>query len=812
MINLDILEEFGISPKGLKGVFKSGEGISPLEDTKRGKVNRLQKRISSRIKNGQETNIPKNRIYQALDTAWSSPFRQITPTLLQCLIDKDPGSDECQSILKSWEIDLDSVITEVPDPKTGKTRKVINAENFNKITVPLVRAYLFIAWSSMMNERNRHPFLSYEPVISDVMSRMQCDVITNRIEVMNQQYDYFSVVKQAAFQMLHYGHAIMFPEREWDFEEQWVKDGEAPASSDVNAGKESDSEENDETVKTPKGTRIKKVVVKEGIPYHVPHPSRTFWDEKCRPSTFNTDSGCEYAGYWRMLRYRDIINNPGYYNTDKINIGTQEWWTSMVPLFNMLYGQCTIKMPVPSSPAAGDRETKLGDQYYNEDMEDASVMVTEYFEKLNPKENGLGDYDGMVWFRFVIAGTDTIIYAAPLPYTGPIWFGYPGDENKTANPSLSLDVLPFQDQFTMLLTQHLLSVRQNLSNATFVDTDVVGQDWIDKIKNLGEKMWRVMNFIPFSGKKAMKSQSGVPMAFHSHRFQPLDTNGTLASMKVILDVMERVLGISSQEAGQAASHEQTQDEIQMIEKKGSERKAFTGIGLDQGIDAMELQVYRGLMAYGEAEFYAQVPMDRAVKDDDLAKMGFTFDDRHKPLAGDKRRTVKVKKSAIELHSFARSLGGNERTNTVEMAVALANALTGWLAGPLAAAIGPEQGIKMVNIIGRMAGFPRDFKLENATPQQSPEEQAMAIKQQLQGFIDEIKGEILGEVKHGLEPIIQADNQQDAELVRILQTLNLPPLPPHQEITNAPQPAPMPPGILEQGPGGPTPGMAPALVG
>ena len=125
--------------------------------------------------------------------------------------------------------------------------------------------------------------------------------MTDRVQMISQQYDYSSVLSQCVFQMLHYGQCFQFPKECWHSEKQIERD--------------KDGEE-------------KEVYTKEGIRYHMPHPSRTFWDVAHRPSTFNSDSGSRYSGYWTIQRYGEIESNSMYYNTDKISTGSIDWLTS----------------------------------------------------------------------------------------------------------------------------------------------------------------------------------------------------------------------------------------------------------------------------------------------------------------------------------------------------------------------------------------------------------------------------------------------------------------------------------------------------
>jgi hypothetical protein len=64
------------------------------------------------------------------------------------------------------------------------------------------------------------------------------------------------------------------------------------------------------------------IIVKEGLRYIIPHPSRQFIDLRYPATSFNTDSGCEYGGHWTVTGYGDILDNRMYWNRKKIFAGT----------------------------------------------------------------------------------------------------------------------------------------------------------------------------------------------------------------------------------------------------------------------------------------------------------------------------------------------------------------------------------------------------------------------------------------------------------------------------------------------------------
>lgn len=777
MIDKKLLEERGITAEGWKKWLAPEDKSPGAEGSRQEKITALRDRIRTRIQNGRDQNVANHKVYWAVDLAWDTPFRQVNPTLLQGLADKKFSSTEdVNKILTLWGFDLGSVLVDGEKDKNGIAVKRLDVPSFFNVFVPLVRAYVTIRWAKITNDRNRNPFFTFEPSINDLKSRMKCEALTHRMGVMASQYGYFNVFKQCVFQMLHYGRTLQFPEEEWHTEDQETADEKM-------AVKANGAIEKDEKKRMYRRVR-------EGIRYHMPHPTRTFFDESHMASTLNTDTGCDYAGYWRVKRYRDVEKVAAYYNKDKITVGDNGWATSAGAnaFFATVY-PCTMKFPSYTPPSQNDRETKLLNNYYGKHQMDAAVVVTEYFEKLIPSENGLGDYDYPIWARFVVAGDDTIIYAAPLCYRPVTWYGYDTDEARAENPSLSLEILPFQDQFSNLMTQYLLSCKQNLTNVTFVDTDPMGTDgpgFIEKLKNLGEKILRTRIFVPYSGMKARKSQHNIPNVFHSTAFAQLDTQSIVQAMKILLDTLERVLVMSSQEVAQAATHEQTKAEVTHISDQSSTRLVFTATPVDQGCEAWKQQLYEADMAYGSDDFWTQIPNDPPLSKEELEKMGFTWDEEDKSMPADNKIMVKAKRSAVQLLTFANRRDNMDRLNDPETAVSMLNALDNLLKGPMGPVIGADQALKIINLSAKLAGFPKEFKLENKAPAMKPEEKAAQEQQMLKQFSDEV----LQHVKEGMVPILDKIKEHDQAIGQIMQTIqaaNVPqPIP-----VNVPTPQPLP---------------------
>lgn len=677
MIDIDALKASGYSQDVLKEKFQK----DPPDE----KIKKLCDQVYAHIKDGVTYNIKQSRLYYALDLAWNSPFRQTTPTLLHSLKGKDSDDKTVQSALQDWGASW--MIDEINSLK-GEQPKKLNIPEFFSIFVPLVRSYVTVRWARIVNDRRLVPFFKYEPVKNSKKNRAQCEVVTDRVERISVGYDYQSVFQHSVFHCLHYGQSLMFPRESWHSECQ------------EKASKKSD--------------KYEEVIVKEGLRYHIPHPTRTFYDLNYPLYTINTSTGCAWAGYWGINKWGEINGCGDYYNLDKVSYGGVDWLTGATGWTNFLatvMGGTALNFPTPTSITQDvnvqlDRETQAS--LYSSNDHDKSVVVSECFELINPKEAGLYDYDYKVWHRFVVANATTILYCEPLPYVPVVFFGYDTTGNHAIHSSLSLEVLPFQDHFGNLLSQYILAVKQNLANITFVDSTQANNSVLERIRNMGRRLYEALNFETYDSRQSRVAQKEIKEVFQSFTFPRSNTQEIAEAMRQLLDILERVLVLSSQEVGAAGSHEQTAEEIRNIASFTSNRLQFTANAFDRGMNAWKRQVYEGLMAFGEPELYAT--LQNPISKDELEKLGFTVESHDNDSVG--YAVVKIDKSAIELDEFAANRDTGDRVNNTAGASAMTQALGIAIGNPMtAAAIGAEQALEALNYIGEMAGVPRDFRLK-----------------------------------------------------------------------------------------------------
>ena len=335
---------------------------------------------------------------------------------------------------------------------------------------------------------------------------------------------------------------------------------------------------------------------------------------------------------------------------------------------------------------------------------------------------------------------------------------------------------------------------------TFVDTDQVPKDMIDKLQNWGEKLFRSLNFMPFSSRQNKFAQSDVREAFNSVRFTALDTNGIIGAMRQVIDMLERLLVISAQEVAQVASHEQTAEEVRTVAGTTTTRLAFTATAVDDAMLAWKEQLYKGLMAYGEEEVYAEI--NSGYTPEQINDLGFTVEEEDFDRSG--LMGVRGKKTALDLEVIGSYRDTIDRVSDKEFAAALTQ-LFQMISNDqeIRQSIGVDQILDVVNQIGTMLGLPKDFRLQKLEAEGGGQpEQA----DQMAAVAEEIRNSIINEVGEALKPLAESTQQNSSMIQQIVDVIKggpQPPSPQQYDTNNAiPSGDPAPAGNPEVAPTGP----------
>lgn len=727
MVDIKYLKSKGIWSGAYKPIFTAERADQPP------RIRKLIDLLSRRVTQGRTMNLQEWQSYHAIDIACEVDYNQSIPTLVQNIVSRNLDRDQTLQALKDFGLSNDELFLKVQDDR-GVTQNVPNAPVLYQMLVPIVTAYCKTVLGQIYNERNTVPLLRYQPLKETTRNRILTEIITFIVQTISTNYGYAAVLRQGLDQMLRYGLALSFPLEEWHCEKQ-VVDGET-------------------------------ITVKEGIRYAWPHPTKMSYDLSHPLTSLNTNTGTGWLNHWRVLTYGDILDNPIYWNRRKIFCGTNWFQSPMAGNYFSEIFPCTMEFPCPNWGRA-DREQKAN--WYTTADRDKAVFVTEQFFNLIPSVWGLGDYKYPVWHRFTMAGDDTVLWAAPCAYV-PSWFlGYDYDQNAARNPSLALQLLPWQHQIGNIVSQILLTAKQNLLDVTYYDTNAVDLKDIKRFENLGERRYRGKIFIPYDSLKARMAQYSQKDAFIPVPTRFNSIQEMMQALPMCLNLMERILQITAQDTGAAASHQQSKAEILQTGGASKNRRALTACAADEGTDAWKRQLSDGFGAYGDAGVSAQVSAEIEDLDTHLAEIGFKTRGK-----GEDKVSVTGHKRALKLEAFAATSQAPQQSNDKEIAQALMLGVQNVSTQEgLAKEVGVKNILRMIERAVILSGGPKDFKLPiskdaKGQPQITPE-MAQALQQLQQSILQTVEEKVVkpsAEATHKIQSEVDALNQTVASLQKI----------------------------------------------
>lgn len=139
------------------------------------------------------------------------------------------------------------------------------------------------------------------------------------------------------------------------------------------------------------------------------------------------------------------------------------------------------------------------------------------------------------------------------------------------------------------------------------------------------------------------------------------------------------------------------------------RIELTNSFVEDGLYAWKKQLYDALMGYADQQIYAQVPSIPTMTPELIEDAGFNVVES--VGSGSTKTQVKGPKKALYLEGFTSAREGESRINNPEVAASMAQVMQVMMANPMTMmAIGPQQAIDIYNMIIRIAGLPREFKL------------------------------------------------------------------------------------------------------
>lgn len=730
MVDFDILKQAGTTNERLREILTASmpDKSKKTPKDKKAKIERdvkhrekIEKLINSRLKEHIVFTMRNHHIYSSVDLAWdSAPINKQTIPLIM-YAQKRLSLDSCVTELSKLKVSDKFVRKSESGQPTG-----IDLPKFFETNINLVRSLITRRLSAQANKYNNlYPFFKYDPRATTATARLKGDVLSQRMDIMADQYDYRHFQTQCIRDMMLYGHCVAFPRASWEKEVHWQKKNLSEEFQGGDLEKESR-------------------VVKEGLSWINPHPSRVFWDHNYPLSSLNSDSGAEYVGYWEVLKYKDVAGNPAYFNRASVSYTdfTTGMFGSNSSYWSQYYSAISAPPRMDDLTSHNDRRNLIGQ--YNSEYADASIFVSEFYWKIIPKEYGIGDYPYPVWVHFKIASESTIIFAEIMPSSPAAVYSFNENDNRLVNISIAHELMGFQDQLTNLFSQLLETVKADLFAVAVLNSDIFpddaeGQALASEFRATmkGENFYATTHVLEtsFSRLRELGIDTNADNVFKVVR-SGANTNlqAIFNSIVQVMSMAERLLALSPQEQGQPSPRETSATEVQVIANTTESVYGFISDSIDEGRAAVKRICYESLVVCGSNHIY--LPVLNRYPSAVVEAAGFKVadaGDMFDPQA-ERRYTVIGEKHKL-IHDYVfNSRDGSERSSNMAAANILTQMLPILQNPQLLQALSKEKYYEILNAIFRNSGAGVDLNLrlqpgEDNTMVPQEQKDAMANSQQ-----------------------------------------------------------------------------------
>mgnify|MGYP000287581233 CR=1 FL=1 len=669
---------------------------------------KIEDMITSRMQEHVMFSLNNYTYFSAVDLAWDST--PINKSLIPLMLYAQKRLN-LSEVTKSLA-DLPSGDTYVKKNEAGVVVGV-DMPKFFEVNVNYARATITRRVAAQSNlYAGLYPWFKYESRSTGTTAKLRGEAVSQVADEACDNYGWRYTQEQVERDLLMYGTVAAFPAQSWDRKVEWVRDGVAPEFE-------------------AKGPIKKKSRVKcEGFGWNIPHPSRTFHDLNHPIWTLNSDSGCEYVGYWDVERYRDVVDNPSYFNRTTI-----AYATSYAQLLgnSAYYSQyyTTITPPAPRSDGlsqTNDRKSNTG--VYTGDMGDSSVFTAHYYWKMKPADWGIGDYPYPLWVHLKIAGDCTVVFAEIMPSTPAAIARYNASDNRMLNNSVMHDMLWVNDQLSNLFTQLLETAKADLFSVGVLNEDVFpdteeGKKVKAEFKGVlsGKNYYASMQILCCSFEKLrdLGIQLTADNIFKVVRSTPnMQLTAIFSSITALLSMADRLMNLSPQENGQPASHEISATESTAFSNTTQSVFSFISRSLENFRAAQKRIFYESWMALGSND--VTIPIVSRYSKEAVENAGFEVvdgDDMQTGVTMLNEFMMRGKKGDLDHNYIFTARDGADRSQDTKAAQILGEVLKGLgqmqpaLANVVFGAIGKRKLFEWINAIIRQCGGGIDVVLEVA---------------------------------------------------------------------------------------------------
>lgn len=484
------------------------------------------------------------------------------------------------------------------------------------------------------------PVMKYEPYSNNQTGRLVGDAMTQIAEQMAGAYGYRKDYEESIRQASLYTDSIKFKKKAWHTEHQLL-----PKPPEPNGAKKTGR---------PAKKEFERRIVREGVWFTIPHPTRRYYDISEPLSKLNQDLGPRWIGHWEVVPVGTIKHDKAYWNRDKIVMDAELYsiFEQNPSYFSQYYDRINVPNRVTTAAALAmknDRQAQIG-AWSNLNDENATIL-SQHYKRVIPKDIGIGNYEDPVWIRFVMVGHTTCIFAEICGSCPGSVNQYNASDALLNSPSFGMQAIQWQEMLTNQLNELRFVQAEGLVKIYALNKHGMKKNEVEAVVNaLKDPDFETLQPIVVEYDAEKLAQRGADIRTITEKITQirLETASKVTEifngMMNTLALAERIMFFSPQELGQVSARTTSATEQKAIQNTTLGIRDFHLIGVKQQIDADKRIIHDSYMAFGSEDL--EVPVAERYERAVIEAAGFTIVDDGSGNPPDGLFTIRGKKLGL----------------------------------------------------------------------------------------------------------------------------------------------------------------------
>lgn len=610
----------------------------------------LETLIRGRILEGQGRCARNFNAFATMDLAYASlPIHPLVSDLTKCAMGYI-SLEQCETNIAKLSPSSKNTLFE----RDAKGKAIgVNFPKLIEVSHNLVHSLVTRRVAALATEvEQQYPLMKFDPYSNNQTEKLRGDVMTQLTEQMAGAYGYRDDYEESIRQASLYTTSFKFKANRWDVEKQTLEESEPLPAGAKKAGRVAK-------------TVLKERIVREGVRFVIPHPSRVGIDISEPVAKLNNDCGPKWINHWEAVRVGDVLDNPDYWNKEALALDNTlyTWFNTYASYFSQYYTGLCINLEnaerinplcnAPISAAAlslsNDRNAQIG--AWAQNYRDVGTILTQHYEKIIPKDFGIGTYESPVWVRFVMAANTTIVFSEIVGSCPASACSYNSSYGLLISPSFAMQAVQYQQMLTNHLTELSHVQAQGLVRIWALNTDGMSKEEIERVEMAlkSPDFSQLKDIVIKYKRKLLVDRAEDPRTITEKITQirvetASKTNEIFNNIVQTLAIAERLMFFSPQELGQVSPRTVTATEMKAVRDTTLGIRDFHLVGVKRQLNADKRIIHDSYMAFGSEDL--EVPVAERYEPDVIEAAGFEIVDDGTGKPPDGLYTIRGKKLGL----------------------------------------------------------------------------------------------------------------------------------------------------------------------